>query len=201
MASFPSSAGILPALLTLPKRCARFSVEPLLANQLFRMLPSSNIMGAERKLERGSQWEKKGAFQWNYSGQHAGWLATTPAEHRCLSDALQFLIANLELEFELSPKRISNLKISNRRFMTIFQSENWAASEFRRLPPANSSEKTARSPSREFPRPPRRLMGTDDPARIGILPVLRHEGSDHRESKELNCDPAKILRTAERPIF
>jgi len=67
------------------------------------------------------------------------WLATIPAEHRYLSNALQFLIANLDLEFKLSPKRISNLKISNRKFMTVFQSENWAASEFRRLQPTNST--------------------------------------------------------------
>ena len=95
------------------------------------------MMGAEDKLERGSRWGKKGACQWNHSGQHPGWLATTPAEHGCLSNALQFLIANLELEFELSPKRISNLKISNRKFMTIFQSENWATSEFRRRQPTS----------------------------------------------------------------
>ncbi len=118
------------------------------------MLPSSNIMGAEYKLERSSQRGTKGASQWNYSGQHPGWLATTPAEHRCLSNALQFLIANLELRFELSPKRISNPKISNRKFMTIFQSENWAASEFRRHRRPNFWKKTARSP--EF------LIGTFD---------------------------------------
>jgi hypothetical protein len=150
-------------------------------------------MGAEDKLERSSRWAKKGACQWNHSGQHPGWLATTPAEHGCLSNALQFLIANLELEFELSPKRISNLKISNRKFMTIFQSENWSASEFRRLPPTNSSEKTVRSP--EF------LIATDDPARIGILPVPRLEGSHQRESKGLDWDHAKTLRTAETPDF
>jgi hypothetical protein len=106
------------------------------------MLPSSNVMGAEDKLERSSRWGKKGACQWNCSGRPSGWLAT-PAEHGCLSNALQFLIANLELEFDLSPKKISNLQISNRKFMTIFQSENWAASEFRRLQPTNPSEKTA----------------------------------------------------------
>jgi hypothetical protein len=127
-------------------------------------------MGAEDKLERGSRWQKKGACQWNHSGQHSGWPAT-PAEHGCLSNALQFLIANLELEFDLSPKRISNLKISNRKFMTIFQSENWAAAELRRLQPINSSEKTARSS--QF------LIAPDDPTGIGIL-------SDHRESKELS---------------
>ena len=158
----------------------------ILAIQLFCMLPSSNVMGAEHELERGSRWARKGACQWNRSGQHPGWLATTPAEHGCLSDALQFLIANPELEFELSPKRISNLKFSNRKFMTIFQSENRAASEFRRLQPPNSSEKTVRSP--KFP------TGTAHPTRIGIL-------SDHRESKELSCDPAKILRTAKSPKF
>jgi len=96
-------------------------------------------MGAEDKLERGSRWERKGACQWNHSGRPSGWLAMIPAEHGCLSNALQILIANLELEFELSPKRISNLKISNRKFMTIFQSENWAALEFRRLQPTNST--------------------------------------------------------------
>jgi hypothetical protein len=101
-------------------------------------------MGANEKLDRGSQIAakvtkrvaKKGACQWNHSGQPFACLAT-PAEHRCLSNALQFLIANLELEFDLSPKRISKLKISNREQMTIFQSENWAASEFRRLQPTN----------------------------------------------------------------
>jgi hypothetical protein len=96
-------------------------------------------MGAERKLERGSRREKKGACQWNHSRQHPGWLATIPAEHGCLSNALEFLIANLELEFELSPKRINHLKFSNRKFMTIFQSENWAASEFRHLQPTIST--------------------------------------------------------------
>ena len=94
-------------------------------------------MGAEDKLERGSRWAKKGACQCNHSGRPSGWLATTPAEHGCLSNALQFLIANLELEFDLSPKRTSNLKFSNRKFMTISQSKNWAASEFRRLQPTN----------------------------------------------------------------
>jgi hypothetical protein len=148
------------------------------------MLPSSNIMGAEDKLERGSRWQKKAACQWNHSGQDSGWPAT-PAERGCLSNALQFLIANLELEFKLSPKRISNLKISNRKFMTIFQSENRAASEFRRLPPTNSSEKTARSS--QF------LIATD-PTGIGIL-------SDHRESKELSWHPARTLRKPESPNF
>jgi hypothetical protein len=99
-------------------------------------------MGADDKLDDGSQIAtkvtkkvaKKGACQWNHSGRPSGWLAT-PAEHASLRIALQFLIANLKLEFKLSPKRISNLKFSNRKYMTIFQSENWAASEFRRLQP------------------------------------------------------------------
>ena len=118
------------------------------ANQLFRVLPSSNNMGApdkDDKLNSGSQVGKKGACQWNHSGQLSGWLAA-PTEHGCLSDALQFLIANLELEFDLSPKRISKLKFSNRKYMTIFHSEYWAASEFRRLPQANSWTKSTRSP-------------------------------------------------------
>jgi hypothetical protein len=105
-------------------------------------------MGAadkEDKIDSGSQFGKKGACQWNHSGQLSGWLAT-PAEHVCLSDALQFLIANPELEFNLSPKRISKLRISNRKYMTIFHSENWATSELRRLPQANCWKKSARSP-------------------------------------------------------
>jgi hypothetical protein len=41
--------------------------------------------------------------------------------HSCLcAVAKQFLIANLELEFTLSPIKISELKISNRKFSTIF---------------------------------------------------------------------------------
>ena len=51
------------------------------------------------------------------------------------------------------------------------------------------------------PAPPKFLIGTDDPARIGILPVLRREGSDQRESKGFGWDPAKTLRMAEPPEF
>jgi hypothetical protein len=32
----------------------------------------------------------------------------------------------------------------------------------------------------------KRLIATADPRSIGILPALRHEGSDHRESQELS---------------
>jgi hypothetical protein len=94
-------------------------------------------MGAEDKLDCNSRWEKKGACQWNHSGQPPGWLPA-PAEHRRLRDALQFLIANARLKLKLSPKRISKLKISNREQMTIFQSENWADFEFHRIALANS---------------------------------------------------------------
>jgi hypothetical protein len=133
-------------------RFRKIRSNPPVANQLFRMLPSSNMMGAEGKDDSGSRVAtqvtkrvaRKGACQWNHSGQHSGWPAL-PAEHGCLSKALQFLIANLELEFKLSPKRISKLKISNRKFMTIFQSEKWAVSEFRRSQPANSWQSSARS--------------------------------------------------------
>jgi hypothetical protein len=45
------------------------------------------------------------------------------------------------------------------------------------------------------------LIATADPTRIGILPVLRNEGSDHRESKELGCGDVKILRAAEAVKF
>ena len=113
-ASFPCSAGILRAVrvpmvvagagsFDLAQVLRKFPIQPLLANQLFSMLPSSNTMGARRKLERGSQRieEKKGACQWNHGRQHSGWLATTPAEHRSLSNALQFLIANLELDSKM----------------------------------------------------------------------------------------------------
>jgi len=167
---------------------AKFGREPPVANQLFRVLPSSENMGAankEDKIDSGSQFGKKGACQWNHSSQPSCRLAA-PGQHVCLSDALQFLIANPELEFDLSPKRISKLKISNRKYMTNFQSENWAASEFRRLPQANCWKKSARSP--QF------LIATEDPTRIGIL-------SDQRESKELSWDPAKIARTVEAANF
>jgi hypothetical protein len=102
-------------------------------------------MGAPDKFDSSTQFGKKGACQWNHSSQLAGWLAT-PAGHGHLATALQFLIANLELEFNLSPRRISKLKISNRKYMTIFHSENWAASGFRPIPQANSRQTSARSP-------------------------------------------------------
>jgi hypothetical protein len=105
-------------------------------------------MGApdkEDKFDSGSQFGKKGACQWNHSGQLSGWLAA-PTGHGHLATAHKFLIANPELEFNLSPKRISKLKISNRKYMTIFHSKNWAASELRRLPQANCWKKSARSP-------------------------------------------------------
>ena len=127
---------------------SKFLREPPVANQLFYVLPSSNKMGApdkDDKLDGGSQFGKKGACQWNHSSQPPDWLAA-PAGHGHLATALQFLIANLELEFDLTPKRISKLKISNRKYMTIFHSENWAASEVRRLPQANCWKTSARSP-------------------------------------------------------
>ena len=112
------------------------------------MLPSSNLMGADEKLDSGSQIAtrvvKRFAEKGNHSGRPSGWLAT-PAEHRSLSSALQFLIANLELEFTLSPERISNLRIVSRKFMTILHSGNWAASDLRRAQRANLWEKTVRS--------------------------------------------------------
>src|ERR1700746_4076203 len=46
------------------------------------------------------------------SGQRAAGRAATRAP--------EFLIANPELEFHLSPIRISNLKFSNRKFLAIF---------------------------------------------------------------------------------
>src|ERR1700758_531878 len=42
---------------------------------------------------------------------------------RGVARAPEFLIANLELEFHLSPIRISNLKSSNRKFFAIFPPE------------------------------------------------------------------------------
>jgi hypothetical protein len=51
--------------------------------------------------------------------------------------------------------------ISNRKYMTIFHSENWAASELRRLSQANSWHNSPRSQScRKFPWPPWRLIAT-----------------------------------------
>jgi hypothetical protein len=146
-------------------------------------------MGApdkDDKLDSGSQFGKKGACQWNHSGQLRGWLAAPTGQEHLGNIHRYFLIANLELEFNLSPKRISKLKISNRKYMTIFQSENWAASDVHRASPANSRDKTARSS--QF------LIATDDPTRIGFL-------TDQRESKELSQDPAKILQKAESPDF
>jgi len=110
-------------------------------------------MGADDKLDSSSRWEQKGAYQWNHSGQPPGWLAA-PAEHPSLSDALQFLIANPRLKFKLSPNRISKLKISNREYMTIFQSQNSAAAKLRRIPRATLPA-SARSV-------PRFLIGTFD---------------------------------------
>ena len=148
---------------------SKFLREPPVANQLFYVLPSSNKMGApdkDDKLDSSSQVGKKGACQLKHSGQPSGCLAA-PTAHGHLATALQFLIANLELEFNLSNKRISKLKISNRKYMTIFHSENWAASEVRRLPQANSWHKGPRSQScRKFPWPPWRLIATFDISEI-----------------------------------
>jgi hypothetical protein len=121
----------------------KFARERRIAIQLFRVLPSSNIMGAKDKLDRSSRWEKKGACQWNHSGQPSGRLAV-PAEHQYLSDALQFLIANPRLKFKLSHSKISTLQIANRERMAILQSQNRATSRTRtgQLPAAFGGERS-----------------------------------------------------------
>ena len=127
---------------------ARMRHQPPVAIQLFRVLPSSNMLGAEGELDSSSQVAttatkgvaKKGACQWNYSAWPSGW-PTTPG-HGCLSNPLQFLVETPRLEFKLSPKRISKLKISNRDYMTVFESGNWAASDVRRILRVNSWRKT-----------------------------------------------------------
>jgi len=43
---------------------------------------------------------------------------------------LQFLIANLELEFRLRPIRINELKFSNRKFLAILRPSFWILSSF-----------------------------------------------------------------------
>jgi hypothetical protein len=58
----------------------------------------------------------------------------------------------------------------------------------------SDGRRTRRRFAAPTPTPPKFLIGTDDPARIGIL-------SDQRESKGFGWDPAKTLRMAEPPEF
>jgi hypothetical protein len=175
---------------------AKFGRERDVANQLFRVLPSSNEMGAEDKFNSGSQFGKKGACQWNHSSQPPDWLAA-PAAQRHLATVLQFLIANPELEFNLSPERISKLKISNRKYMTIFHSENWVASELRRLPRANSWHKSSRSQScRKFPWPPWRLIATFDTSEIESTSRKQTSKQISNSNKNAFFASREILRDA-----
>src|SRR6201987_495990 len=51
---------------------------------------------------------------------HSSFQNSWPSTRQVLSPALSVLIANLELEFHVSPLRITDLKFSNRKFFTIF---------------------------------------------------------------------------------
>jgi hypothetical protein len=70
--------------------------------------------------------------------------------------APEFLIANLELEFHLSPIRISNLNFSNRKFFAIFAAKLCAQGEpraafFSPQPPASSLQSLMVTPRLESP--------------------------------------------------
>jgi hypothetical protein len=68
--------------------------------------------------------------------------------------ASEFLIANLELEFHLSPIRFSDLKFSNRKFLTIFAAKFCAHGEpraafFGPQPPTSSLQSLIVTPRLE----------------------------------------------------
>jgi len=50
---------------------------------------------------------------------HCSFQNSWPSTRQVLNPALSVLIANLELEFRVSPLRITDLKFSNRKFFTI----------------------------------------------------------------------------------
>jgi hypothetical protein len=53
---------------------------------------------------------------------HSSFQKSWPSTRQVLNPALSVLIANLELEFHVSPLRITDLKFSNRKFFTVFLS-------------------------------------------------------------------------------
>ena len=69
--------------------------------------------------------------------------------------APEFLIANLELEFHVSPIRITKLKFSNRKFFAIFSSKRVRDGASRA---AFSSSSKPQASSFQKPRPPWRLI-------------------------------------------
>ena len=75
---------------------------------------------------------KTGLARALYSSFQNSW----PSTRQVLSPALSVLIANLELEFHVSPLRITDLKFSNRKFFTIFcPGTRRVSHESRRAPP------------------------------------------------------------------
>ena len=78
------------------------------------------------------------------------------AAGRGITHALEFLIANLELEFHLNPIRISNLKFSNRKFFAVFAAKFCTDDE----PCVAFSSPEVPASSLQNPWPPWRLIET-----------------------------------------
>ena len=98
----------------------------------------------------------------------------------------KFLIANLELEFKLSPIKINELKFSNRKFLTIFYNTFQPDSTQQPASTISSSSIQPLVSSFQNPRPPWRLIETPR-LEILVISTKQNQSQSLIETKQPLC--------------
>jgi hypothetical protein len=98
----------------------------------------------------------------------------------------KFLIANLELEFKLSPIKINELKFSNRKFLTIFYNTFQPDSTQQPASTISSSSIQPLVSSCQNPRPPWRLIETPR-LEIPVISTKQNQSQSLIETKQPLC--------------
>jgi hypothetical protein len=98
----------------------------------------------------------------------------------------KFLIANLELEFKLSPIKISELRFSNRKFLPIFYNTLQPYSTQQPASTVSSSSILSLVSSCQNPRPPWRLIETPR-LEIPVISTKQNQSQSLIETKQPLC--------------
>ena len=110
----------------------------------------------------------------------------------------KFLIANLELEFKLSPIRINELKFSNRKFSTIFHDTFQLYSTQQPASTVSSSSLQSLVSNCQNPRPPWRLIETPR-LEIPVTSTKQNQSKFLIETKQPLCAATTQAQPAQPP--